>query len=657
MKLRLPSYNGNRAKLAAAIAFSLVVYAAAYLYFGGAITALLAPFGVLAVAAYRIHIRRLERKNEQLVKTNKIHIATVEALATAIDAHDQSGSSHVRRMQIYSVGLGRAVGMSRDEVEALRTAALLHDIGKLAVPDHILNKGDELTPIEFEKTKIHSTVGAAILNSIQFESPVAPAVRSHHENWDGTGYPDGLAGELIPLSARIIAIADAYDTSLSARSMFKVSSRKDAREVILQGAGKLFDPVLAQVFLKHLTAFEAEIEEAGLSYEAELASERSGHGRDSFVFHIKEANREANRLFEIAREFGSVMNIQDTLAMFAGKVAEFVPFDTCAIYLVDDTYQHADAVYVEGENAEVLGLRRIRIGEGATGFVLKHCESVKNVNPDLDFAHSLEHVDDEYTSMVSLPLMSAGELLGAISVYSKKIHAYCDEHVRLLETVSQLAADAIYKSRSHEEARAFALTDPMTGLPNERSLRLQFDREVARAERHRAGFQVVMLDLDGFKAVNDSFGHQTGDEMLYEITQVILGQLREYDFLARYGGDEFVALIPETDNSVIMDVCDRIEKAVGEFELIVNADKSARVGVSIGAAYCADSTTTFEDLISAADRAMYQQKKLRKLRQRDPRVSLPAAQLADVINAEGDPHIPQVSAEFVVELDETHVVA
>ncbi|MEP6704255.1 MAG: HD domain-containing phosphohydrolase, partial [Acidobacteriota bacterium] len=198
----VPALNGL-ISLAATIFFFIV-----FSHFGIEFGLVILPIAVVGHLAYRIHLRRLEQKTKLITEASRIHLATVEALATAIDARDQMGIGHVRRTQIYSVGLGNILGLGEDEINALRTGALLHDIGKLAVPDHILSKPGRLTPAEMEKIKTHSLVGASILEKVGFPSPVVPTVKYHHEFWDGCGYPEGLRGTNIPLTARILTIAD-----------------------------------------------------------------------------------------------------------------------------------------------------------------------------------------------------------------------------------------------------------------------------------------------------------------------------------------------------------------------------------------------------------------------------------------------------------------
>jgi diguanylate cyclase (GGDEF)-like protein len=185
--------------------------------------------------------------------------------------------------------------------------------------------------------------------------------------------------------------------------------------------------------------------------------------------------------------------------------------------------------------------------------------------------------------------------------------------MRLLETVTRLASDALSNAMHHAEAESNALTDPLTGLPNARYMALRFDEEVSRARRSGRSFQVVMLDLDDFKLVNDTFGHKVGDKMLREMARIIQGQLREYDFLARYAGDEFVAIVQELVGNQVEDLRQRIERAVSEFSLNVRGHGQARVGISVGTATYGVDGETVDQLLVAADQAMYRAKSAHKL--------------------------------------------
>jgi diguanylate cyclase (GGDEF)-like protein/putative nucleotidyltransferase with HDIG domain len=639
-------------------------------HFGIEFGLVLLPLAVATNAAYKIHVHSLDQKTKEILEASRIHLATVEALATAIDARDQVGVGHVRRTQIYAVGLGRLMDLSEGELDALRTGALLHDIGKLAVPDHILNKPGRLTQAEMEKTKIHSSVGASILEKVGFPTPVVPTVKYHHEFWDGSGYPEGLRGSQIPLTARILAVADAFDTLRGARPYRPAISREDACSFLRAGSGSQFDPNIVDLLIRNLRTFEDEIAAEGLQYDADAHALRFA-GKTDYVEQIKQANREVFTLYSLAREFGAAMSLEDTLSLFARKVGEFVPYDACGVFLLEDTGEFASAAHVAGGRSELLVGKHIRVGEGATGYALKKNKTVENVDPALDLLFSAPDGASEFKTMISRPLVAEDKVIGAISLYTTDIDRYQDEHLRLLETVSKIAADAIAKSLLHAEAATNALTDPITGLPNARSLRLEFDKEVKRAIRNDSSFQILMLDLDGFKAVNDNYGHKLGDQFLTALGGVIRNELRDYDFLARYAGDEFVALIPETDGQAVQELCKRIEGAVDGFAIEVTPGEVAKVGVSIGSSTFPSGGESFDQLIISADKAMYTRKALRKQQRVVNREKvdvgsllappptaeeyLPMGSVGSDAEFENPPHL---SGEMlVVELDESHVIA
>ncbi len=582
----------------------------------------LAIFGVAQILY--IGWLRLSAKTQETAEISRVHLATAEALATAIDAKDQTTHCHVRRMQIYAAGLGEVLGLSKTDIEALKAGALLHDIGKLAVPAHIVNKPGKLTPVEFEKMKIHTTVGAQILSRVDFPYPVTPIVRHHHEQWDGRGYPDGLQGEQIPVTARIIAVVDCFDSVREDRPYRRGMTHDEAVAYLLRGAGNQFDPALVDLFIEHLPRFEAEIASAGLQQQQPANGQRGPlflaqmdmaqtRERGAYMAYdqIKSAHQEGFALYEIARTFGSSLDVHNTVVALVDKVGHVVPFQSCVVYLYDELKAFARPAHVAGIHAKVLSTRCIAPGEGVTGFTLANRTPINQLHPSLEFAGSDCKV--EYTAMASLPLVKDEQLLGALSVYSTELEQYTEDHMRLLETVTRLASDALANAVQHARAESNALTDPLTALPNARYLAVRFDEEASRARRNSRPFQVVMLDLDDFKIVNDSFGHKVGDRMLREMGRIIQGQLREYDFLARYAGDEFVAIVQELGERQVEDLRMRIEKAVSEFSLHVRNKGKARVGISIGTATFGTDGETLDQLLVAADQAMYRAKSHHKL--------------------------------------------
>ena len=591
---------------------------------GGVAFALLSvPVVAVTLWTYRLYYERLNSKTREAEDISRLHLATVEALATAIDAKDQTSHCHVRRVEIYAAGLGHILSLPESEVRALRAGALLHDIGKLAVPDHILNKPANLSTAEFEKTKIHTTVGAEILSRVNFPYPVIPIVKHHHERWDGCGYPEGLKGEQIPVTARIMAVVDCFDSVREDRPFRPGMTRAAAIALLRKGAGSHFDPKIVELFVQNLTQFEIEIANRGLDQQihtslgaSPIAAEDDEVARlreNTVVYdQIRNAHREGYALYDIARKFGSSLEIEKTLSVLLDKVGQLVPYDTCAVFVYDEVKGYASTALAVGLDAANLCDWCIAPGEGVTGFALANRRPVNRLQPSLDLQSAGLKTDVTYRSMVALPLFKDDVLLGALSLYSTTLREYTNNHVRLLETVTRLASDALANAMHHAQTKSNAQTDSLTGFPNARALHLRFEEEVSRARRNNKPFQVVMLDLDDFKKVNDTFGHKIGDRMLREVANLIQSQLREYDFLARYAGDEFVALLPDLTVQQVNELRSRIETAVRGFSLKVRAQTRANVGISIGASAFGPDGETLDQLLMAADQAMYRAKSAHK---------------------------------------------
>src|SRR5882672_9659388 len=300
--------------LASAIATAIIYSALTHL--GSAYVLLSVPVIAATFWTYKIYFERVNAKTREAEELSRLHLATVEALATAIDAKDQTTHFHVRRVQIYAEGLGKLLHLSDAEIAALNAGALLHDVGKLAVPYHILNKPGTLTPAEFEKTKIHTLVGAEILGRVNFPYPVLPIVRHHHERWDGKGYPDGLKEEQIPITARIMSVVDCFDSVREVRPFRPGMSRADAIDLLRLDSGTQFDPRVVDLFIEHLPRFEAEIAARGLADQIDVtlpgspgvpAAEQLAQDRENTSFgaydQIRNAHREVYALYEIARTF------------------------------------------------------------------------------------------------------------------------------------------------------------------------------------------------------------------------------------------------------------------------------------------------------------------------------------------------------------------
>ncbi len=570
-------------------------------------------------------------KLQHMQEIADLHMNTIESLAIAIDAKDQTTHGHVRRTQIYALELGKLLAIKDDELLALRAGALLHDIGKLAVPEYILNKPGKLTAAEFEKMKVHTVVGGDIVKRVGFPYPVEDIIRFHHEKWDGTGYPRGLKGEQIPMVARIIAVVDFYDATRCDRPYRVGMKREDSLALLQNMASTSFDPQVVAMFVKHIDFFDnliaaQDIQEQVQSHaeamtsaapDAGLAADLLGapDSDDSAGFRsIVEAQREVFALHEIAQTIGSSLNLQDTVSLVASKLRAIVPFDTCVIYLVDERSGKAVAAHVAGQDADAFTHRRVTLGEGITGWVIANARSMCNSPVELDLVGVDEEIAARIKGILVSPLIREDGAFGAITLYSKTRASYTNEQVRLLESVAQHAATALNNALTFERTKESALTDPLTDLPNARSFHLMLEQRLAECQRlNREPLTVLSMDLDAFKSINDTYGHGVGDRLLAIAAAVIKRQLRQMDILARYAGDEFVAIMPMASADVARMVADRIRTAIEAHQFPVRTGRSTQIGISIGIACFPREGETVEALINAAGRNMQQDKHTRRL--------------------------------------------
>ncbi len=618
-------------------AASAVLFYAAIMRRGVAYAVLGLLLSALVHFLYRFNERRLQEvrraeaeQRRHVEEMAEIHMNTIESLAIAIDAKDQTTHGHVRRTQIYATEMGKLFNVSPMELQALHAGALLHDIGKLAVPEYILNKPGKLTEAEFAKMKIHPTVGGDILKRVNFPYPVEDIVRYHHEKWDGSGYPKGLKAEAIPLVARIISVVDFYDATRCDRPYRKGMKREDSLNLLRGMVGSSFDPKVVATFIKHVEEFDRmigaiDIQEQVASTpsidmqtatkpDAGLASDILGAPDNSAGFRsISEAQREVFALHEIAQTIGSSLNLSDTVTLVANKLRAIVPFDTCVIFLVDDRSGKAVAMHSVGEESEMFSRRRVNIGEGITGWVIANSRSMGNANPELDMVGIPDEVVKRFRGILVSPLVREDGAFGAIALYSQSRTSYTSEHVRLLESVCQHASSALNNALTHEKTRESALIDPLTELPNARGFYMMLEQRIAECQRMKhESLSVICMDIDDFKIINDKYGHSTGDRLLASVAGVIRRELRQMDILTRYAGDEFVAIMPMASSKMAISICDRIRNAVEEHLFSVREGTLIGLGVSVGVASFPDDGETSEELLTASARRMQSDKHGRK---------------------------------------------
>ena len=583
---------------------------------------LLLPLIWLVYNSYSSYVGRVEDGKTHAEEVNSLHLRTIEALALAIEAKDQSVHAHLRRVQVYAVELAKDLDLDCEQVEALRTAAILHDIGKLGVPEHISSKSGKLTPEEFEKMKIHPIVGAEILDRVQFPYPVAPIVLAHHEKWDGSGYPYGLTGEQIPVGARILSIVDCLDAMMTEREYRPAISLEDAMTMIANESGKSFDPEIVILLQSRYLSLEALAKENDPNpaeppaNEGQVAKLRFQFEDDHRVFVAEEpvnidflssiaaARQEAQNLFELSQELGTSLSLSETLSLMASRLKKMVPFDALALFTLQDG--HLKPEYVEGDHAKLLEQLIIPDGSGISGWVGLNSKPVINGNPALEpgLAQSLSF---SLRSALAVPLLGVGGTAGVITLYREEAESFSRDHLRILQAIAGKLAFTVENARKYKQAETSASIDFLTGLPNARAIFQRVDAELARSRRNSETLTLMVCDLDGFKKINDLFGHLTGNRILQAFSVSLRELFRQYDLVARLGGDEFVVALPGMNNEDANQRVSEIEsmaKVVGK-QITGTDHLSISVGISI---YPQDGDTV-EDLLSVADRRMYQNKR------------------------------------------------
>jgi diguanylate cyclase (GGDEF)-like protein/putative nucleotidyltransferase with HDIG domain len=530
-------------------------------------------------------------------------------------------------VRTYAVEIAKELNLSSDETEALRAAALLHDIGKLAVPEQIISKPGRLTPEEFEKMKVHPLVGAEILERVAFPYAVAPIVRSHHERWDGSGYPDGLRGLEIPIGARILAAVDCLDALASHRQYRPALPLIEAMAGVRERAGTWFDPRVVEVLDRRFVELEhlAQIEEkagtlTGLSKTARVrrgAAPAAGFEKGpepttigqadntDFLTSIASARQEAQTMFELSQDLGVSLSLSETLSLLSMRLRRLIPYDSIAVFVNRNGWLLPELV--SGENFRMLSSLKIRVGEGLCGWVAENCKPIVNGNPQVEAGYVVDQ--EKHTTLQSalaVPLEGLNDVVGVLAMYHASRDAFTPDHLRILLAVASKVALSVENTLKYQQAESSATTDYLTGLPNARSLFMHLAQELARCRRNKAALAVLVCDVDGFKQINDSFGHLEGDKLLREFSVRLKEACRGYDYVARMGGDEFVITAPGLTPEAAKEKAMRLNQIAVEAGLHTCGREI--ITLSVGTAFFPEDGFDAERLLAEADRRMYSMK-------------------------------------------------
>jgi putative nucleotidyltransferase with HDIG domain len=528
----------------ASVSALLVVYTRDinYTYIG-----IIIPLLLILYFTFKIPMARVEDTNLHLKKVNSLYLSTIETLALAIDAKDQVTHGHIRRVQNYTVGLAKALGIRDDlKIRAIEASALLHDMGKLAIPEHILNKPGKLTHAEFEKMKLHASIGADILSSIEFPYPVVPIVRHHHENWDGTGYPTGLQGTAIPIGARILSVVDCFDALTSDRPYRPALTDDEAVKILLQRRGNMYDPMVVDTFIRirkeligvhdHIPLLAAKAIATAQQIDIQPTQQATfPHGDGLSLFLI----------YQVLTDFAD-RGWDDAADLVMYRLSQVIPLSRAAVFAYDPA---SDGVVCESTHGAGIGALRgqhLRLGDGLSGWVAANRRPIVNSLPALDLADVCPEVCSELSSTLSVPLVLRDSLVGVITVYATSEQAFNEHHRQVLEGIAPHIAGLLRRTR--------VFTTPgESSLPNYPSAS-HLDHYVRQRLQGRDStpFALIVLQLD------HAFARQGDIPLFEEVAAFASANLRGGDLVFVCGSSTLVCLLADGNDATAESVRERL---------------------------------------------------------------------------------------------------
>jgi diguanylate cyclase (GGDEF)-like protein/putative nucleotidyltransferase with HDIG domain len=540
---------------------------------------------------------------EALGRMRELYLASVRALAAAVDARDPYTRSHSARVSALARGIAEELQLSTDQVRRIQLGALLHDIGKIGVPDAILNKPGTLTQDEWVIMRSHSSLGASIVNAVEPLRDLVPIVRMHHERYDGGGYPDALGGDLVPIEAYVVAAADAFEVIVSRRSYKPAQTVEYACAELLRCRGTQFHPAVVDAFLRLIERDRAQGAAqlrriAGILHEDIEDVPGPGGLLERFAASAQTHGRQLAILQRLASEISAVLDIDELAGRLLRIICDAMGYENGFLLTLDEGGEHLVIRAAVGPSGAYVGQRLPR-GQGVSWWVVEHGELQNVADRRIDARF---YGPDEIRSVLCLPLQLGDERIGVLGVESARAAAFGREDEELLTAVSHQVAAAVRVAKLHQAAKIAAATDPLTGLANRRS----FFERLERALAHRDGqpLSVAILDANGLKELNDRLGHAAGDEALVRVGQLLQQGVRDGDVVARIGGDEFAVLFAGAPFLTAERVVRRLAERIAQGTI------AGGYGLPSIAWGVADATgeATVDALVEAADRAMYRQK-------------------------------------------------
>jgi diguanylate cyclase (GGDEF)-like protein/putative nucleotidyltransferase with HDIG domain len=565
---------------------------------------ILLPLLLISYLTQKTALGRVEDANRHLAELNRLYLSTIETLAMAIDAKDQITHGHIRRVQILAVGLAREMGLNDDlQIKAVEAAALLHDMGKLAVPEYILNKPGPLTPAEFEKMKLHASVGADILSAIDFPYPVVPIVRHHHERWDGAGYPDGLRGSDIPIGARILSVVDCFDALTSDRPYRPRLSDVEALRILVDRRGSMYDPLVVDVFTRTYkdlapVSIDSDYGDNGLSVisRGAMPNIEGVITTGSRLDDISASTEEMLLLYELAQGLSGKTDLADAGDLISKHLRRLVPATTCVFFVYDRNADDLSAAHAAGENSSHFTSMRIAMGQRLSGWVAANRQTILNSDPMLDLGEVARVLRPALRSCLSTPLMVDNELVGVLTVYSTHRDAFTEDHRRIVEVVARQVSRTVQRAVGFRKEQTEKLRDNLTGLPNRQHLERFVTSELAAA----AGVPCSILLVDASTLIS-RFNQKTNSaDALSRTSELIRVGLRGADLLFTYDEGRFVALMIQTDAIAADAVMRRVANEMVRLNLL-EENMTGAGALRIGRSCAPEDGTSLAQLIKVAE--------------------------------------------------------
>jgi putative nucleotidyltransferase with HDIG domain len=405
------------------------------------VLSMIIPLLVISYLTFRTSMGRLEDANRHIAQISEMYLSTIETLAMAVDAKDQITHGHIRRVQVFAVELAKRLGVREEHsLKGIEAAALLHDMGKLAIPEHILNKPGRLTEAEFSKMKRHADIGADLLSSIRFPYPVVPIVRHHHENWDGMGYPCGLAGTDIPLGARILSVVDCFDALTSDRPYRPRLSDEEAFQVLRDRRGNMYDPLVVDTFIAaHPTIAPAAIL-AGQNARSLLPTLMDEDQEAAPLRDIRATALQSSQLTEYAQELQSATVQSEAIALTGNYIRLFMPARVIAVYKHDTDADILICIGADGDPELRLHELTIRRGDRISGWAAANDATIANSDATLDLGTTTQQFTPSLKSALATPMNDGKRLVGVLTIYASELQPFGDDHKYLAERVATILA-------------------------------------------------------------------------------------------------------------------------------------------------------------------------------------------------------------------------